>query len=703
MAILKPLSDDELQGILSKAIDDATDFIDSEIAPSRLKAQRYFDGEVDIGHEAGRSSVVSTKARDTVRAIKPSLMRVFLSTAKPVEFVPRGVEDVAAAEQATEYISWKFNELSGFRLLSDVFHDALVKKVGILKCYYEDYSEAEIHTYTDLDEATYQVLVSDDEVEVLEHSELTEMKLDETGLEIEDRRHDVKVSRMKPMGDICVESIPPEEFFIDRHARSIDDFYVCGHRTELTVGDLVEMGFAFDDVADLGGLSDAADTMGQEDDERRGYSSKHDEDEHSADPSSKKVLVTEAYMKVDADGTGVPMLHRFICGGTGYKILDYMLCDDLPFAAFECDPEPHAFYGRSVVDLICEDQDAATSMLRGILDNVALTNTPRLGVVDTQVNMDDVLNNEIGAIIRMRQPGTIQAVDIPFTAGQTLPALQYLDQMVEQKTGVTRASMGLNNDALQSTTKAAVNNTIQAAAGQVETIARNFAEGGMRTLFRLMLKLMVKHQQQPVMMRLNNDFVPIDPKVWNATMDVSVNVGLGTGREEEKQMALQQALQIQQQVYTQAGASNGLVSLTNIRNTLADVLATAGIRNSERYFQPMTPESEQQLLAQVQQQQLQQQQQAAQNDPNRILLQAEAMKAQTKAQTDMARLQLDQQKFAADDDRKRDEMDQELLIKAAETLAKYGIAVDVAEIKARQSGLRQPGGDQAVVPMVRNQ
>jgi hypothetical protein len=168
-------------------------------------------------------------------------------------------------------------------------------------------------------------------------------------------------------------------------------------------------------------------------------------------------------------------------------------------------------------------------------------------------------------------------------------------------------------------------------------------------------------------------------------MDIGINVGLGTGREEEKQAALMQAFQIQQQIYTQYGPFNGMVSLTNIRNTLSDMLASAGIRNSDRYFAPITPEIEQQLLAMQQQAQAQQ---AQGTDPNQAFLAAEQMKAQSQAQTDMAKLQLEQQKLMMDDDRKRDQMDQDLLVDAAKVLGQYGTQVDVAAIRAAQQAAR---------------
>ena len=127
---LKPKTDDELENIVSQAIKDAVDFVEQEISQERLKCMRYAEGHSDLGHEEGRSKVVSSKVRDTIRAVKPSILRVFMSTDKPVEFVPKGPEDVAIAEQATDFIHHEFQRLNGYKLLSDLIHDALIKKQG---------------------------------------------------------------------------------------------------------------------------------------------------------------------------------------------------------------------------------------------------------------------------------------------------------------------------------------------------------------------------------------------------------------------------------------------------------------------------------------------------------------------------------------------------------------------------------------------
>ena len=679
---LKPKSRREVEGIVQDAIASAVDFVESEISQDRIKAQRYYDGEVDLGYEDGRSKVVATKVRDTVRAVKPSLMRIFLSTAKPVEFVPHGPEDVAMADQATEFIHHEFTRLNGYRVINDAFQDALVKKQGIVKAYWMTYPEAEIYTFTDLNDDELAYLTDDDEVSVLEQTTEMSISMDEMGMEIETPSHSIKISRQQEKGELCIESVPPEEFFVNRDARNLKDAYLVAHRTEMRAGDLIAMGYDPEVVLDLNSFDNGSEMTEAEVHERRGYDlDTSDEDEQ--DPAMKNVTVTEAYMRIDADGTGIPVLHKITCGGTSYEMLDFEPCDELPFAKFEIDPEPHTFYGRSLAEIVMDDQDAATSILRSILDNVAMTNNPRLAVIEGACNIDDVLNNEIGAIVRMRQAGAVQDLSVPFTAGQTLGALTYLDGLVETKTGVSRASMGLDPDAMQSTTKAAV----QAAAGQVEVMVRNLADG-MKDLFGIMLRLSNKNVDEEQMMRMNGTFVPVDPRVWDSSMDVTINVGLGTGREEEKAIALNQALQMQTMVYQTYGPMNGLVSLTNIRNTLADQLAVSGIRNADRYFAPITEEIESQML---QQQQEAQAQQGETQDPNAAFLQAEQIKAQVKMQSDAAKLQLDAQKAAADNDLKRDQMAQDLLVDAAKVYGEYGTSVDVARIQAEQDKVRMIG------------
>ncbi|WP_304189091.1 hypothetical protein [Lentibacter algarum] len=661
MAKKKKMDETTMHNIVRTAVKEAVAHIESDIAPDRIKSQQYFNGESGLKSEVGRSKVVATKVRDTVRAIKPSLMRIFMSSGRYVEYVPKGEKDIQFSTEATSYVHYKMEELGGFRILSDVFHDALLKKAGFAKVYYEEYTEAETHNLTGLSDLQREAVTMAEEVDVIEES-------------LGDGGWDMKVTREKQEGDICIDTIPPEEFFIDENARSIEDFYVCGHRTDMRIGDLVGMGYDLDEVKGMHGTTEASDMDATEDEARRGYTADGEDD--SQDVSMRRVMVTEAYMRMDVDGTGVPVMHRFLMGGSNYEMIDFEPWDDAPFAVFEVDPEPHTFFGRSVPDLIFDDQDASTSILRGILDNVALVNDPRTEVVEHNVDLDDILNNEIGAIVRVKQAGSVNPLVTPFVAGQTLGAMQYYDSVIDSKTGITKASMGLDPDALQSTTKVGVSATIQAAAGQTEVMARNLAEGGVTRMFKLMLKLVIKHSDAPRAMKMNGSFQDVDPRAWNAGMSVSVNVGLGTGREEEKSQAYRELLGLQMQVYQGYGPANGVVTLENITNTVTDMMAAVGIRNADRYFTQVTPEMEQKMAAQAAQ--------AAQGqggDPMQGLIAAEQIKAQTKAQSDAMNAQVKMQSEMMKDDRDRDKMAQDFALEVARI---EGSQVNQAQVRAEQ-------------------
>ena len=687
----KQLSEDEIQNTVTSAVREAVDFVETEVSPDRIKAQKYFDGKSVVDFEEGRSRVVATKVRDTIRAIKPALMRVFLQSDKPVEFIPNTPQAVMGADQATKYAKYIFERNNGFRILSDVFHDALIKKVGVAKVYYDEVQHVEIDEYTDLTPEQLAFIENDPESEVLSQEEtiIAEAVIDDMGMEIQPRMasYNLRVARTSTKGQIKIQSVAPEDFFVDRMAVSIDDCYVCGHTSEARVGDLVAMGFDFETVYNLGGAAD-----GTVDDEeelaRRGWDDT-DDDENAADPSMRKVQFTEAYMKMDIEGTGVPRLYKFICAGNDYEILDYELCDYIPFAIFEVDPEPHTFFGRSLAEIVTEDQDAATSLLRGLLDGLAMANNPRVMAVQNLVNMDDLLNNEIGGVVRVKDINALREFSIGNGATAALPALQFYDEAIRAKTGVTGAAMGMDADALQSQTAAGVNAAVQAASAVSELIARNLAEGGMRQMFRLIAQIARANPNPNEMMRLDGQFVPVDPRSWTNDLDLVTNVGLGNNRREDRIAALQMTMQTQMQIWQAYGPTNGIVSMTGIRNTLADILGMAGIHNADRYYNPMNPQIEQQLMAMAAQA-AQGQQQQQPSDPNAAFLQAEQMKMSARVQADMAKTQLDAEKMRMDDDLERDRMAQDLAIKAAELLAKTGVQLDLNAIKREQQMPRMP-------------
>ena len=680
----KPLSDTDIRNVVRTAIEEAVDYVESEISPDREKAMRYYEGKCDIGHERGRSRIVSTKIRDTIRQIKPSLMRVFLQAEHPVEFIGSNPQQAQAAENASEYCKIIFNKHGGYKLLGDVFHDSLLCKNGVAKVYYDPEESQEIIEYANLSDQEMAMVASNSELEVLEH--VTNEIASPDGMPA--ASHDIKVVKTIETGEIKMESVPPEQFFIDPGASCISDAHVVGQRQEMTVGDLIALGFTWEQCESLDSLDGRSD---EEQYERIGY----DDERTEIDPTSRPVLVTEVYMKVDVEGTGIPQPHKFLMGGTKYKLLSFEPWDDIPFIDFCADPIPHAFFGQSIADVLFAEQDSSTVIMRNILDNTALVNNPRTQIMDGAVNVDDLLNNEIGGIVRVKNPDAVRPLTVPFVAGETLQALQYLDRNCENKTGVTSASNGLNPDTLKAGTSAAsANAMVQANNATLELIARNLAEGGVTHLFKRLLKLVIENMTDEEMMRVSGaDFVQFDATQWDPDMDVQVNVGLGTGNETQKLAALQQAMMAQEKVVAQFGLMNGIVGPKEIVNTVSDMLRLAGVQNADRYFQPVDDQKEQELMQMAQQQQQSQQQQ----DPSAGLVQAEQVKAQATMQIKQAELQqrgqLEMQKLQAqfaqdalDRDLERDKLDAKIALDAAQLENKA--AFDEAALYAKMQAPR---------------
>jgi len=666
----EPVSEEELQNIITAEIDDAQDYIDDVISPERALAGQYYKGEPFGNEEEGRSQAMSMDVRDTVQAMMPSIMKVFFAANNVVEFAPNGPEDIDSAQQATDYVNYcltRDNNL--FNECYSTFKDALIRKNGIMKVWWDTEKDVTTHYFTGLDEATFSVLQADVNIEVkdveISYGEtITETPMGMMG-QTQPATYDCTVVRTVEKGRLCVQSVPPEEFLIDRRARSIETAEFVAHRRYVTVSDLVKMGYDFDEVQDLG-----YETL----DDFEGNEEAFDRNPQAfvqitgrTDTTSRKVLYIEGYVYVDMDGDGIAELCRVCVAGTANKILHYEPCDFIPFVDFCPDPEPHTFFGMSIADVTMDIQLIKSNILRNTLDSLAQSIHPRTGVVEGQVNLEDVMNTEVGGIIRMRAPGMVQPFTMPFVGQQAFPMLQYMDELRENRTGISKAAAGLDANALQSSTRAAVAATISAAAQHIELICRIFAETGMKGLFKKSLQLITKNQDAPRMVRLRNSFVPIDPRVWDANMDVVVNVALGTGSNEEK-MAFLGQVAAKQEMLMQMGAP--LVDMQGYYNTLAQMMALAGYKDPTVFFKdpammpPPPPPA------------------PPQPTPEEMLSQVQMEAIRADIQKKAAELELQREEMLRKDDRERDKLDADLMIKAAELEAKYGAQVNVANIEA---------------------
>lgn len=677
------MDEEQFQAVVGAAITDAEDYVDDYVATDRERALSYYRGDPIGNEEEGRSQVVMTEVRDTIQAMLPSLLRIFTSSENAVEFAPRGPEDAANAQQATDLVNYIFyQENPGFQIMYSGIKDALTSKTGIFKWRAEEIKSVSEVEYTGLDAEQYALIVSDPDNEIREVSvKMVEQMMTDplSGQMITappTETYEVVVRRTKKEKKYIVECIPPEEFIIARNARDLDTADYVGHRKLVTVSELVSMGYDKDEVEQYGGQGDTFD-INTEAQVRNPAILSFLNNADNPDKTLERVYYVESFIRVDKDGDGIAELRRVCSIGNGTHILHEEIVDEVPFAIICPDPTPHMVIGQSVADQVMDLQLIKTNVVRNTLDSLAQVIHPRTVVVEGQVNMDDVLNTETGGIIRTRQPGMVQSLSEPFVGMAAMPIIAYLDDLRASRTGISKASQGLDPDVLQSTTKAAVTATMSASQERLEMIARIFAETGIKRLFKGILKMIVQHQDKPKTIRLRNQWVSIDPSKLDANMDVIVNVGLGNGNASERTALLMQILGKQEQLIQQLGPDNPLVSVKQYRDTMTQILALAGLKDGTRYFKEIDPASLPAL-----QEQAMGANQPQQPDPATMLAQVEMEKIRADIQIAQLKAQLEVEKTRMEDDRERDRIESDVMLRAAELEAKYGTQVNLAEIRA---------------------
>lgn len=584
------MSEDDLQNKVRQYVSDAIQYIDDEISPLRAESTKYYLGD-EFGNEVdGRSRVVSRDVRDSVQSVLPSMMRVFFGAEKVVEFVPRGPEDIAHAEQATDYVNYVLKQDNdAVAIFYSVFKDALMNKSGIVKWWWDDSVTVETYNFEALAEPEMALILEEEGVEAVSVEAYPDpsvpeeilMQMQMQGMPAP-QLYDVEIRRKTPVNKVRIATMPPEEFFVDAAATSIANSQVVGHRTMATISDLVAMGYEEDEVSQY--ASDQVEFLDNEN-----YIARHPNSSGAVDfgQNQRRVQYVEAWCKIDYDGDGIAELRKVCTLGENFHVVNNEPANDIPFAIFACDPEPHLFFGSDLADLTKDIQRIKSAVIRGMLDSLAFALYPRTGVVEGMVDIDDVLNPEVGSVIRMRQPGMVQQLTVPFLGKEAFPMVQYLDQMKTERTGQSAASQGLDPDVLQSTTRAGVMATIKGAEQHTEMIARLFAELGFKPLFKGLLKLLIEHQDQERMVRLRNEWTPIDPRVWDSSMDVSVNVGMGAGQADEKMAMLTQIASRQEALMEKMGFDNPIVSLGQYRTTLSKMLEVAGWEDANQFFKPI--------------------------------------------------------------------------------------------------------------------
>lgn len=594
------MTEDELLGIVDNEERAALGYLTGELAQQREKALKYYLAEPFGNEVEGRSQVVDTTVADTVEWILPSLLKIFTASGQAVEFEPTGPEDVQQARQAGDACNYVFfKQNNGFLILYTWFKDALIEKNGVVKYYAENYTKSKKESYRGLTDEQLTMLVKDDGVEVLTHqayddpiakiqiaqaSQMAQSMGQQMAQPPVPQLHDVMIETKKDSTRICVEPVPPEEFLITpRHnSVSLEGCTFCEHRSKKTISDLLLMGYKEKDLEDVGYDDDMTEISGEYLARRRYTEEQFPMDQ--SDDVRRSVWCREAYIEVDFDGDGITELRKVF--SVGKKILENEEVDQIPFAAISPIIMPHRYAGQSVAEIIMDLQLIKSTLWRQMLDNLYLANAPRKAVLSTQggmvyANLDDLLSSRPGGIVREYQPNAVRDLETPFVAAASFPMLQYIDETKANRTGITKYNQGTDADSLNHTAHG-ISQIMGASQQRIELIARVFAETGVKDLFKGILKLLSQSGLREMVIHLDNQFIPVDPREWNTEWNMTVTVGLGTGNKDQQLMHLQMIGQAQEKLMG-AGLTN-IVTPQNLYKTAAKIVENAGYKHVEEFF-----------------------------------------------------------------------------------------------------------------------
>ena len=611
------LDESEIVRIIGEEISNCSD----RLVEKKREAVAYYEGELPkpLG-VAGRSSVVSTDVADAIHWLMPNIIESL--NGRSVEFMPMSAQDEMQSDLESDMTHFTFSEENtGFSVLYSAVKDALLAGVGIMKIYYDSTPERVVEHYDGLDENQLNALLADEAVEV------TQIERSQT-----DGIH-VIAARIIRQGRVKIEAVPAEEFRVNSDADSLnlqEARFVC-HTTRRTASDLIAAGYD-PDVVEAAATHYLEREVGD-------YSLPSELDE-----SQKEIVVSECYLRLDVNEDGIGELVKVTVVGesTPTDILDLEEVAEIPFVAMSAMPMPHEFMGVSVFDRVRTLQDIKTSIMRATLDSAYHSIHKQRVVLEGAVNVDDLLVNRPGSIIRSKQPNAIQELGGNFFGGECLQLLQYVDTMKDSRVGVSPNMAG--QDALVGQESAHGVERLQSAREMlVQLMIRAVAETGMRPAYRMIRDLLVRYQNGTIPYKHKGVWLNVNPSTWGPRSRMTVTVGSGAADTQQKLMNLQATLGVQQQMM-QMDPLNPLVDYNKVYQTLSEITDLSGIGQGEQFFyNPMSEEGQAFAGQKMQQGQMQQQQAMAEQQAQMQMQQAALQAQQTVANAEAQKAQATQE------------------------------------------------------------
>ena len=658
---------------------------DTYLSRERVTASNYYAGLPDGPLEDGRSKLTMTVVRDTIRQTLPSLLRIFTGVEDPVSFQPLSSDHTTAqndqlatslARQATDYARWAlFTANPGWTILHDALLDALTRKAGWVRWHWGSLKQTRTEVAAGLLLPQLQMLLAEPGIEAsrIVRRPMTPAESQALAKTPEGQMYlsqgapaeywSVTIARNATQAWPQVSHVRTECVWIDPSAASVEKAPALFIVQDSTVSDLIEAGLPEDKI--LANVASGPRASARQRTELIARSNAQGHNIAGAPPNDKSqslVRHAEGWIRCDADGDNVSELLHVHLLGSSQNLVMWERCDEIPLSCFTPYREPARVIGQSQADMVMDLQRVESRVMRGVLDSLGQSMFPRTTVVVGQANLADTRQTAIGSIIRVAQQGAVQELTKPFMGKEALPIMEVLETIRESRTGITRASSGLTVDELQSTAPIAVSQQSSAAQDRLDMVARTLAETGLAPLYKGLLKMLARQQDRPNVIRIRQQWIPLDPRALQTQWETAVNVG-GKGMPQERLQMLSAIAQKQEQLILQGGLANPLAGLPEYRNTLARMLETVNIADISSYFKALPPDF--------------QPPPAPPPPPNTDLILAQVQNAKTNAdiENDRADQQTRRASLLLEDDRERDKSALDAWVKAWVAGAQFGTPV----------------------------
>ena len=575
------MKNDEILEVIKQASQNAIGAHDGTLARDVEKAFDYYSGKLYGDEVEGQSQFVTRELFETIEGMMPYLMKVFFSNDQVCMFDPEDEDDVLSAKQETEYVNWVFyRQNNGFKIGYDWLKDALLSKIGVVKCVREGNFGPTKREYTNLTPEQVNLLLADLTPEEYRSSEIF--------VNEDSNSFDVIITGESKDHATKIYVIPPENFRISEDAIDIEDALYTAEIYDKTISDIRRMGYEIkDDVSDSEPDAPTNQVTISRHEDIRVISGAELSNGISDGPNRKVSLrIEHVYLDIDKDGfTELVKIVR-----VGENILEVKEVESRPYVAWTPYIVPHRFHGFSVADIIMDIQRLNSQFIRNILDNQFLVNNGRYAVVDGQVNLDDLMNSVSQGIVRENFSGAVRVLPTSSLGADSFTILSYVDSLTEKRSGVSERSTGLDPRAFNSNTAMGTAEMVMAAAEQkLELIARIFADS-LKELMLKIHKLGLMFESPDVKIRTNNgEFIAINPDEWRNRNDMTITVGIGNGSKTQQMFQINQIMATQQAIISGGGLGT-LVKPTNVYNLAIEQAKVLGRKDGNNFFSK--PESD---------------------------------------------------------------------------------------------------------------